>query len=244
MATRLAQFWMVLCLPTLLNGFLVANPVIIHPRPSYSLPTVLKATSTTVNDVLTLARQIEDRVAAGRDPEDLLCSLEELNAVNEPNRSPLFLGEWHVWYTNCPPPSNGQLGPFQGSAGQVIQDSSTRSYQNLLAVPPNDWLTATLEGLWEDWDGVYLDNAVSTQSLTNKDWGAAHWKVTFLRLKIALLGYTVFNKEFPPRTARVWRTTYLDDEIRVVRAGKTGRREDEVVFYTKRTPKPTLATTT
>jgi len=143
--------------------------------------------------------------------------------------------------TNCPPPSNGQLGPFQGTAGQVIDGASTCSYKNLLAVPPNDWLTATLDGLWEDWDGVFLDDRDSspqTEAAKTNDWGAAHWKVTFLRLKISLFGFTLLNKEFPPNTARVWRTTYLDDEIRVVRAGKTGRLEDEVVFYTKRTPAP------
>jgi len=204
---------------------------------------------TVKDDVATLSAQIEECVGKGQDPEAWLCRLEALNSNPQPNRDPDFLGAWHVWYTNCPPPSNGQLGPFQGTASQIVHDATTRSYQNLLAVPPNDWLTATLDGVWEDWDGVFLDDdegdkddtkekvAAGTKDAT--DWGANHWKVTFVRLKIALFKFVLVNKEFPPDTARVWRTSYLDDEIRIVRAGKTGRREDEVVFYTKRTPPPT-----
>lgn len=236
---RLLQFGAVLlCTKALVHAFHGVQPAHSFYRPKCRFQAPLKAsTTTTVADtVKTLPRKIEECIAAGRDPEDLLCSLEALNAVKEPNRSPDFLGEWHVWYTNCPPPSNGQLGPFRGTAGQVIQDSSTRSYQNLLAVPPNDWLTATLDGVWEDWNGIFVDDGSSSSE--NVDWGAAHWKVTFLNLKIALLGFPIFHKEFPPGTARVWRTTYLDDEIRIVRAGKTGRITDEVVFYTKRTPAP------
>jgi hypothetical protein len=158
-------------------------------------------------------------------------------------------------YTNCPPPSNGQLGPFQGTAGQVIHDDSDeRSYQNLLKVPPNDWLTATLDGIWDEWDGKLLlgspsfssdvmiseteegHDIVNTRLNKERDWGANHWKVTFQRLRIGLFGITIFEKTFPFGTARVWRTTYLDDEIRIVRAGKTGRIADEVAFYTKRKP--------
>jgi len=108
----------------------------------------------------------------------------------------------------------GQLGPFQGTASQVIDDAtvdnSRRSYQNLLRVPPNDWLTATLDGVWEDWDGKFLDGTGdSTSSADNKDLGADHWKVTFLQLQIGFLGFPVFTKRFDADTSRVWRTTYL-----------------------------------
>jgi len=79
------------------------------------------------------------------------------------------------------------------------------------------------------------DEAAKAQG---KDWGAEHWKVTFLQLQIDFLGVPVFTKKFDAGTSRIWRTTYLDDEIRIVRAGKTGRVEDEVVFYTRRIPPP------
>ena len=143
------------------------------------------------------------------------------------------------------------LGPFQGTASQVIssQDdgddtiiiSNNNGYQNLLNVAPMDWLTATLDGVWEDWDGVLLSTTLDPQTQSTKtklDWGANHWKVTFLQLQIKLFGLPLFTKKFDETTSRVWRTTYLQDDVRIVRAGKTGRLEDEVVFYTKRAPAP------
>lgn len=172
--------------------------------------------------------------------------------VREPNRSKQFFGEWYVWYTNCPPPSNGKLGPFQGWASQMVYDSGTHSYENRLCVPPQDWLTATLVGIWEEWDGQFLDDKLPSalrepeDSIVGgggpvaPDWGANHWKVTFQTLQIRLWKNLVWKTIFPSNTARIWRTTYLDDQIRIVRAGKTGRIQDEVVFYTKRIPPPSV----
>lgn len=200
-------------------------------------------TQSNMNDVQSLAASIEDRIANKIEPEPLLCQLEEKNTNREPNRDSNSFGTWHVYYTNAPPPSNGELGPFRGGVKQSIQDASTKSYKNLLSVPPYDWLSAVLEGIWEEWDGIYLDsdddNDKSCSNITSekRDWGTDHWKVTFLNLKITLFQkFTIVNTVFPPNTSRVWRTTYLDDEIRIVRAGKTGRRKDEVIFYTKRAP--------
>lgn len=183
-----------------------------------------------------LEGRIDACLANDQDPRPLIAELEGLNTVTEPIRLASFRGCWHVWYTDCPPPSNGQLGPFQGTAEQVIKDEGD-GYQNILRVPPNDWLMAVLDGRWEDWDGKLLDTGEPVDSKP-KDYGADHWKVTFLQLQISVFGFPVFTKEFDAGTCRVWRTSFLSDEIRVVRAGKTGRREDEVVFYTKRTPAP------
>eukprot|EP00522_Entomoneis_paludosa_P004036 CAMPEP_0172472286 /NCGR_PEP_ID=MMETSP1065-20121228/68259_1 /TAXON_ID=265537 /ORGANISM="Amphiprora paludosa, Strain CCMP125" /LENGTH=228 /DNA_ID=CAMNT_0013230417 /DNA_START=392 /DNA_END=1078 /DNA_ORIENTATION=- len=204
-----------------------------------------------VQKVQQYERDIDEALERGDESvlPSLFQQLEALNVPLEPNRSPDFFGDWSVWYTDCPPPSNGQLGPFQGTSGQVIFDDEAKTYQNLLKVPPNDWLTATLDGVWEEWDGTLLtiENyqtegyASITNPPKNIDWGANHWKVTFVQLTIRLLGITLVQKEFPPNTSRVWRTTYMDEEIRIVRAGKTGRVEDEVVFFTKRSPAPLLA---
>lgn len=135
------------------------------------------------------------------------------------------------------------LGPFQGTSSQRIGHDG--AYQNFLNVAPNDWLTATLDGVWEDWDGVIIRDKgekvpenVSTPD-PSRDWGANHWKVTFKQLQIKLFGIPLFTKQFEANTSRVWRTTYLKDDVRIVRAGKTGRREDEVYFYTRRNPAPT-----
>jgi hypothetical protein len=203
-----------------------------------------------------LAMQVETCIQAGENPIPWIDRLENstcaTTVADQPNRAPGFMGTWHVWYTDCPPPSNGKLGPFQGTAGQAIEGPETKAYKNLLSVPPNDWLTAVLDGVWEDWDGTVLstsdddddDDAKDVNkgegklSKENFDWGANHWKVTFLNLRISIFGFPILNKDFPAGTSRVWRTTYLDKDIRVVRAGKTGRVQDEVVFYTKRTPPP------
>jgi hypothetical protein len=220
----------------------------------------LSASSSSVatDEIMTvedLAIRIETCIQAGENPIPWIDRLERSTSAttvaDQPNRAPGFLGTWHVWYTDCPPPSNGKLGPFQGTAGQKIEGPDTRAYKNLLSVPPNDWLTAVLDGVWEDWDGTLLPSSTDDAaaqgeseatngetSAENSDWGANHWKVTFINLRISIFGFPILTKKFPPGTARVWRTTYLDDDIRVVRAGPTGRVQDEVVFYTKRNPPP------
>lgn len=167
---------------------------------------------------------------------NMFSRLEARNPTEEPCRSPSCLGEWHIWFTNAPPPSNGQLGPFRGAVSQVLYEDGT--YENRLSVAPNGWLTSTLDGLWEEWDGVFLD-ASSDQSESKatprtKDWGSSHTKVTFRSVEICVLGLRLFRMKFPSDTCRIWRTTYLDNEIRLLRAGRTGRQEDESVFYTKR----------
>ncbi|GKY90501.1 hypothetical protein MPSEU_000023800 [Mayamaea pseudoterrestris] len=192
---------------------------------------------------LQLYEQIDGCIRENRDPRKLISQLEAMESIKKPNRQEEFRGEWHVWYTDCPPPSNGVLGPFQGTSSQFIGRDG--GYQNFLKVSPNDWLTATLDGIWEDWDGFVirdkgdkLDESSSSPSDKNRDWGANHWKVTFKQLQIKLFGFPLFTKQFEANTSRVWRTTYLQSDVRIVRAGKTGRLEDEVVFYTRRNPAP------
>jgi hypothetical protein len=156
--------------------------------------------------------------------------LEENFTLDEPARSPLVEGSWIVDYTTAPPPSNGQLGPFKGIARQVV-NLGDGTYRNLLSVPPNDWLTASLDATWTEWDGVYLDDTKEVSSL--QDAGGSCWKVTFESLTIRLFGIPLFTKIFDG-VERVWRTTYVDDETRIVRAGRTGREDDEMFFYMTR----------
>ena len=208
----------------------------------------IRSASTIQRDTWTvssLERAIDATLARQQDPVPLLQQLEALeDDAAQPNRSPAFLGDWHVWWTNCPPPSNGQLGPFTGTSEQTIGNFESGSYQNILRVPPGDWLMAVLDGIYEDWDGTVLGNGNSDAAAekvalpaNQQAWGDRHWKVTFVKLTISVFGFPLVQKEFPPETARVWRTTFMRDDIRIVRAGKTGRVEDEVIFYTKRRPK-------
>jgi len=75
---------------------------------------------------------------------------------------------------------------------------------------------------------VVNENQRETSDQT--DFGATCWKVTSVELRIALFGFMVMRQQFSVGTSRIWRTTYLDGEIRIVRAGKTGRPQDEYVF--------------
>lgn len=66
---------------------------------------------------------------------------------------------------------------------------------------------------------------------TIPDYGATSWLVGFKTITIRLFGIPIFNQKFPKDTARVWKMTYLDDDTRIVRAGRTGNTNDDVVFY-------------
>jgi len=63
------------------------------------------------------------------------------------------------------------------------------------------------------------------------DYGATSWKVDFKSITINFFGIPLLKNTFPDDTARVWKMTYLDDDTRIVRAGRTGKAEDDVVFY-------------
>jgi hypothetical protein len=215
----------------------------VGPAGGFGCPRSSALSLSSVTESSTTAASLEAAIDAAlvtqKDPIPLISQLEALSGdKEEPNRSPDFLGEWHVWWTDCPPPSNGQLGPFTGTSEQMIGDTTAAAYQNILRVPPNDWLMAVLDGIYEDWDGTRLDGQDKNPTTEVMDWGARHWKVTFLKLTISVFGFPLIQNDFPPDTARVWRTTYMRDGVRVVRAGKTGRLEEEMVFYTKRQPKP------
>jgi hypothetical protein len=218
-----------------------ADVVQTSPVTAYRTTTAARVT------IPELCAAIENNVRGRSDPIPSIERLESVESLEEPNRAPQNFGQWEVWWTNCPPPSNGQLGPFfQGTVSQVIPyNDPGHQYQNLLRVPPNDWLSATLDGVWEEWDGKYLTSEDMSDQDTKAvatDHGANSWKVTFLTLRIDLKlwerTFSILKQTFPANTSRVWRTTYLDDEVRVVRAGKTGKRSDEVIFYCRRTAPP------
>ena len=120
----------------------------------------------------------------------------------------------------------------------------------------NAWLSAVLEATWKEWDGVYLDNDdandesgenendSSKRSNTNTassstppaiiDHGATTWRVDFVSLTLSIFQLPIFTQNFQKGTARTWKMTYLDEDTRIVRAGKTGRGEDDWIFYMRR----------
>lgn len=191
-----------------------------------------------------------------------LSNLESLCPLSEPARDRRMDGPWIVLYTDAPPPSNGQLGPLKGVAKQVI-DLKRGTYKNELYIggsgsegDENAWITAVLEATWKEWDGVYLDhdddlksskssspvlstNLEQQQQETSRvtleeDYGATTWRVDFISLTLSVMQIPIFKRSFKAGTARTWKMTYLDDDTRIVRAGKTGRDEDDWIFYMRR----------
>lgn len=147
-------------------------------------------------------------------------------------------GPWIVLYTDAPSPSNGQLLFWKGIAKQVIDLNGGR-YKNELYVggsgtdeDQGPWLKAILDASWEEWDGIYLDT--SGDKAPDTDYGASTWKVMFESLTIYLFERPIFTQHFKEGTERTWKMTYLDDGTRVVRAGRTGRQEDDLLFYMRR----------
>lgn len=174
-----------------------------------------------------------------------LTDLEAICPLDEPARDIRMNGPWIVMYTDAPPPSNGQLGPFKGVAKQVI-DLKEGTYTNELYVggkgkdeDENAWLSAVLMATWKEWDGVYLDHDSSETSAIGDDdksvdYGATTWRVDFITLTLSLFQIPLFTQKFKAGTARTWKMTYLDDDTRIVRAGKTGRDDDDWIFYMRR----------
>ena len=197
-----------------------------------------------------LSTTAEERAAI----EKSIRSLETQCPLSEPARDPRMGGGWEVLYTNAPPPSNGKLGPFVGVAKQSI-DLEEGRYSNILEVGGDSkWLTAVLNASWKEWDGVLLEDkgggqkwrdavvtvddddsgeqeSTASKGTESPDYGATSWKVDFKTITISLFGFPLVEQQFDEGTSRVWRMSYLDDDTRVVRAGRTGKGEDDVVFY-------------
>lgn len=182
----------------------------------------------------------------------LLSNLETQCPLQEPARDARMEGPWIVLYTDAPPPSNGQLGFLKGIAKQVIDLKGGR-YRNELYVGGSGidedegaWLTAVLDATWVEWDGIFLDDssedsgvgAGSAESASKgddcRDYGATTWKVDFESITLSLFQIPIFTQQFNAGTSRTWKMTYLDDDTRIVRAGKTGREEEDWIFYMRR----------
>mmetsp|Transcript_4830 Transcript_4830/g.16838 ORF Transcript_4830/g.16838 Transcript_4830/m.16838 type:complete len:226 (-) Transcript_4830:336-1013(-) len=145
--------------------------------------------------------------ASGAEMERLISALEAepscSPAVARPGPDAVLDGRWRVMYSTAPPPSNGKLGPLPGTAFQEIDVAAGR-YVNRLVVPPGPAsggvLTAVLDAGWT----VAADD---------------EWVVEFRSVEVALLGVGLFTKQFGGVT-RVWRMTYTDEGVRVVRAAR------------------------
>eukprot|EP00536_Pseudo-nitzschia_multiseries_P008992 jgi/Psemu1/306220/fgenesh1_kg.241_\ len=91
--------------------------------------------------------------------------------------------------------------------------------------PPTNWLQSSISSIFQP----------QSNKKSATDYGSDSWKVDFKTLTIKLFGYTLLQKSFDEGTSRVWKMSYLDgDGTRIVRAGRTGKDEDAMLFYMKR----------
>jgi hypothetical protein len=130
--------------------------------------------------------------------DSLIADLCSANPTPEPANSNLLDGRWRVRYSTAPPPSNGQLGPFIGSAFQNV-NLKQGVYENLLIVGDEEsggWLKAVLKADWEVVD-------------------SSTWTVFFRSLDLMVFGFTVVRQRWEENT-RVWDMAYLDRNTRVV----------------------------
>ena len=131
----------------------------------------------------------------------LSSQLEEQNPTLNPatHNMKKSSGSWKVEFSDAPPPSNGQLGPFVGTAIQKI-DTATKTYSNILDLPP---IKVQLDASYSPLDSSRL-------------------KVSFEMLTFTIFGKQLIKKSLPTGTTRTWCLTYVDDDTRIVRAGAAG----------------------
>jgi len=141
----------------------------------------------------------EDRIMI----DDLTRQVEALNTTPNPSQSKLAAGTWRVRYSTAPSPSNGQLGPFFGTVLQSVDLESGIYANELLIGKETPWLSATLLADWDD----LMDGS--------------NWNVSFRTITLSLFGRELFTKEFDEGACRIWTTTFIDDDMRIVRAGPT-----------------------
>jgi len=87
----------------------------------------------------------------------------------------------------------------------------------------------------ESLTSFFQGNESSAGKTSKPDYGADSWKVDFKTITIKVFGFQLVRKEFDEGTSRVWKMSYLDDEgTRIVRAGRTGKDDDNMLFYMQR----------
>lgn len=133
--------------------------------------------------------------------------LEKQNRVKKIASSPLLNGSWRLIYTTNEGSSAGKLGPLIGEVVQIV-DQPQKSYINKVTLAKGV-VDVSLSASWEE----------------KKP--AAVWQVTFLDLKFQLFGLQLGRTLFDGVTG-IWRTTYLDESMRVLYAigGKNTVKEN------------------
>lgn len=151
---------------------------------------------------------------------NIVIDLESKNPTSKPAYSSKMNGFWRMLYTDFSPPSTsaGKLGPFIGDVYQDL-DSNNNIIKNILdlSFPP---LTGAL---------------IAKQSILNDN----TWSIEFDRV-----GNKLFNTINLPATRfepgsqiRLWEITYLDTDLRIMRARRPGiidKPKESFIFILKK----------
>ena len=155
---------------------------------------------------------------------ELVRSLEKLNKVPQPSKSKLLeSSSWVLRYTDFDPPgpSSGRLGLLTGEVYQYL-DPQKGLIKNLLKID--------LPAAASIYGGL-----VAQQSIVNQD----TWRIEFdyVRNTIELLGgaFKIEGKRnYFDNEVRLWKTTYLDRDMRIIMARKEVDNKDPFIFVTTR----------
>lgn len=145
--------------------------------------------------------------------------LERRNPTERPALSNRMNGFWRMHYTDFSPPatSSGKLGPFIGEVYQDLyptnQTSSSGVIKNILRInfPP------------------IVGALVAKQRIVADD----TWSIEFQRLSNKIADFIQLPiSTFPPGSQiRLWQIIYLDDDLRIMRAGRLPLRRDESFIF-------------
>jgi hypothetical protein len=147
---------------------------------------------------------------------ELVQLLEAINPTRNPSGSDLMEGFWRMVYTDFDPPgpSAGKLGPFIGDVFQKLEPKKGL-IRNILRVElPFFRISGGL---------------VARQSIQDSQ----TWRIEFLYVENSVLSFKT-KKEFPPKEQiRLWKITYLDDDLRILRAGREDSEESFLFICTR-----------
>jgi len=150
--------------------------------------------------------------------DDITKFLERTNPSPKPAISPLNIGMWKLLYTDYSPagPSSGKLGPFIGDVYQKLEPELNRITNILqVAVPPIEGSLTAKQTILDD----------------------KTWRIAFERVENSIAGIPLPSKTFPldgqeGSQVRLWKYTYLDNDLRILRAGREHDNPEEFLFIT------------
>ena len=112
---------------------------------------------------------------------------------------------------------------------EIEQSSSLQEEASVsVGTPESNWFDSIIS--------IFnTDSNKSNTPLLSPDYGKENWKVDFKTLTIKVFGFPLVQQKFDEGTSRVWKMSYLDgDGTRIVRAGRTGKDDDAMLFYMSR----------